>query len=89
MSLSIFADETSKCRKETFFYDIEGRTSSNEFFFINNFMIYPCDGYYRFKSKDLIEIFAQTDWYSPAENFKENFNPLDLCLVEVIKLAEQ
>ena len=201
MSLSVFAGETFKCRKETFSYDIEGRTSSNEFLFINNFMIFPHDGYYRkyiffikddktcdyeafgeyypsylgngefggaaygvgdpprvkdkkieeisysktdfylilaeefykwyllkkafssdfdclnnflnivkdfskedlrilrntiyakygytFKSKDLIEIFAQTDWYSPVENFKEDFNPLDLCLLEVIKLAEK
>lgn len=47
MSLSVFADETFKCRKETFFYDIEGRTSSNEFLFINNFMIFPHEGYYR------------------------------------------
>lgn len=204
MSLSVFAGETFKCRKETFFYVIEGRegrTSSNEFLFINNFMIFPHDNYYRkyiffirddktgdyeafgeyypyylgngvfsgaaygvgdpprvkdkkieeisysktdfylilaeefykwyllkeafssdfdclndflnivkdfskedlrilrntiyakygytFKSKDLIEIFAQTDWYSPVENFKEDFNPLDLCLLEVIKLAEK
>ena len=47
MSLSVFAGETFKCRKETFFYDIEGGTSSNEFLFINNFMIFPHDGYYR------------------------------------------
>lgn len=47
MSLSVFAGETFKCRKETFFYDIEGRTSSNEFLFINNFMIFPHDNYYR------------------------------------------
>lgn len=47
MSLSVFAGETFKCRKETFFYDIEDRTSSNEFLFINNFMIFPHDGYYR------------------------------------------
>ena len=50
MSLSVFAGETFKCRKETFFYVIEGRegrTSSNEFLFINNFMIFPHDNYYR------------------------------------------
>ena len=50
MSLSVFAGETFKCRKETFFYVIEGRegrTSSNEFLFINNFMIFPHDKYYR------------------------------------------
>ena len=45
MSLSVFADETFKCRKETYIYNYKyavhrGEEYSEEFYFINNFMIY-------------------------------------------------
>ncbi len=42
ISISIFAEETFKCRKETYIYDnYEGGTYSHEFYFINNFIVYP------------------------------------------------
>jgi len=48
-TLCVFADEYFKCRKETYVYDypnggiFSDGTSSDEFYFINNFMIYPHD----------------------------------------------
>ena len=47
---------------------------------------------YKFKSKDLNEIFSKTDWYSPKENtedFEKKFSRLDSTLLEVITLAEK
>ena len=49
---------------------------------------------YKFRSKDLNELFSKTDWYSPKvnpENFDEDcyFSPLDESLLGVINLAEK
>ena len=44
LSLAVFADETFKCRKETYVYDNHnGGITSDNFYFINNFLVYQYD----------------------------------------------
>ena len=52
LSSVAWADEFFKCRKETYVYDNhKGGTYSDEFYFINNFMVFP---HYYYESRQFI-----------------------------------
>ena len=77
MSLSVFAGETFKCRKETYIYNYKyavhrGEEYSEEFCFINNFMIYeyqiPTNGlivFYKNEKGDYYRVFGNYGNYHP------------------------
>ena len=63
LSLSLFADETFNCRRETYVYDyrVDGIYSNQDdtkvFLFINNFMIYP----YNYAGRNFIVFYKREE----------------------------
>lgn len=74
-TLCVFADEYFKCRKETYVYDypnggiFSDGTSSDEFYFINNFMIYEYQNgltvFYKNEKGDYYRVFGNYGNYHP------------------------